>query len=96
MSRKNLLDITLDEAIEVLRLTDSGSIDDMTYSLKVVSKDDLKYVELSHLVGKPSGGEIIDDITFFDGDVLCHSLENKNFRVYYRIMKFLQSKGFRF
>ena len=99
MAKRKLVDITLDEAIHVLKLGE-GHQSGLSYKLRVKNSShnqDKKFAQLYYIsqrIGENKESEGIS-VNFSDDEnavVLCQG--NKYYRTHYKIIKYLESKGF--
>lgn len=95
MTKRSLVDITRDEAIEVLKLGE-GFYEGNNYQLRVKPLDhftdkDRKFAQLYHVYKR----EEIIDVNFSDDENAVHLCQgNEYYRTHYRIIRYLEKQGF--
>ncbi len=88
---RKLVDITLDEAVQVIRLGE-GHSENIRYKLR--RKENPFRENFTQLFYKDSKGEVIA-ANFFDGkDAVTLCQGNSYYRTFYGIVKYLEKQGF--
>lgn len=94
--KRKLVDITLEEAVEVMKLGE-GFDEGVNYQLrKGINPQNIQFAQLYyHWINEKRINEEIIAANFSDTKdavILCHG--NKYYRTHYRIIKYLEKRGF--
>jgi hypothetical protein len=95
MTKRSLVDITLEEAVEVLKLGE-GFYEGIPYQLRInplnrFPDKDRKFAQLYHVYKQ----EETIDVNFSDTKNAVHLCRgNEYYRTHYRIVKYLEKQGF--
>jgi len=95
-TKRKLVDITLEEAIEVLRFGE-GYSERTQYSIRTKTIQDLTFRQLCSvdpaMRGTPAGETVVANFSDSKNAIRLHQ-GNEYYRTHFRIIKYLEGRGF--